>query len=363
MNSLKIDRQIIIFVVLLTAIGLMMVFSVSSFSEIDDARVSYEKFMKQVTWVFVGLIMMFGVSMVSSDIIKKYSFNVMAIAGASLIAVLLFGEKINGAQRWFNFGIVYIQPVEFVKIALVIYLARWLSNEPDKLKDFKKGMAPVMVILALMAGLVILQPDLSSAIILIFTAFIMLFLSPVPFSHMVSVGSIGILILSLVVQSYQKGRILGLMNPEVGPYGDQSTQGLIAIGSGGVWGVGYAASKIKLFFLKAADSDYILAIIGEEFGLFGLTILFFLFFILFMRMLKIVYRSKGDFEYYLAAGLTSILMLHYFINVGVVLRLLPVTGIPLPFISYGGSHILAEFIIIGIMLSLTRGISFERKSK
>ena len=363
MSSFRIDRQIIIFVVLLTAIGLMMVFSVSSFSEIDNAEVAYIKFFKQISWVFAGLIVMFGISMISTEVLKKYSFNIMVIAVLLLVAVLLFGNKINGAKRWLNFGIAFIQPVEFVKIALVIYLAKWLTDSKEQLRDFKQGMAPVMVVLAVVAGLVIAQPDFSSALILIVLTFILLFLSPIPFSHIFSVGSFGVLLLTFVLmfKDYRIGRILGLLNPKEGPFGDQATQGLIAIGSGGVWGVGYAASKIKLFFLKAADTDYILAIIGEEFGLFGLTILFMLFFLLFLRMLKVINRTKGEFEWYLASGLTSILLLHYFINVGVVLRLLPVTGIPLPFISYGGSHILSEFLIIGIILNLTKNINLDKK--
>ncbi|MCK5075138.1 MAG: FtsW/RodA/SpoVE family cell cycle protein, partial [Calditrichia bacterium] len=167
MSSFRIDRQIIIFVVLLTAIGLMMVFSVSSFSEIDNAEVAYIKFFKQISWVFAGLIVMFGISMISTEVLKKYSFNIMVIAVLLLVAVLLFGNKINGAKRWLNMGIAFIQPVEFVKIALIIYLAKWLTDNKKQLSSFKQGMAPVMVVLAVVAGLVIAQPDFSSALILI----------------------------------------------------------------------------------------------------------------------------------------------------------------------------------------------------
>ncbi len=363
MKNSKIDRQIIFIVLLLSAIGLAMVFSVSAISRIDTGQIAYGKFFKQLFRVFVGLVVMFAVSKIPLSVLKTKRALILLTAIGTLILVLIAGSTVNGSKRWLNVGFSYIQPVEFVYIALVIFIASWLDENSQYLNSFADGLLRVLVIPFVIVILLMIQPDFSAAFIVLMLTFIMLYLSPIKAEHLFSIVAVGVLFLLIfiLIGDYRMDRITGFLTSRTRPFGDQTSQSLIALGSGGVTGVGYAASKMKLFFLQAADTDYILAIIGEEFGFMGLSVLFVLFFMLFLKLLRIANRSAGTFEYYLASGLISILLLHYIINVSVVLKLFPVTGIPLPFISYGGSHILAEFTIVGLLINLAGKVDHERR--
>lgn len=358
----KQDKVLIIIVSLLSLLGILMVLSVSSFSEIQHQSLTLAKFLKQLIWIIIGFVLMFFVSNIHYRVLQNISKTLLLVSLAVLLLVLFAGSAIQGARRWFDFGFMHFQPTTFAMIAVVIYMADRLSRKRHDLLIYKKGLLPFIIILIPFVVLIILQPDYSSALILVMVTFIVLFLSPIPMWHLIVTGMLSFLPLAgaifLAPYRLERLKVFGLQGAQL-KY-SQVGHALIALGSGGFFGEGYAASKMKLFFLQAADTDFIVAILGEELGFIGITILLFLFLLLFWRGLRIVSRSQDMFQYYLGAGLVSILFVHFAINMGVVLKIFPTTGIPLPFVSYGGSHILAEFLIIGILLNLSR---YQSKSQ
>ncbi|GAB4182359.1 MAG: stage V sporulation protein E [Calditrichia bacterium] len=360
----KQDKIIFAVAIALSVIGLIMILSVSTLSEIQELSLSFTKFFKQVVWYIVGISVLAIVSKINFRIYQTYSGLILGVGFFLLILVLAVGSRKQGALRWIDFGFMSFQPIMFVKMAVVIYVADRLSRKRQDLSDYSKGLAPFLIVLLPFLFLIIMQPDYSNAVLLIGVVFIMLLMSPIPVSHLMVTGLMGLipLIGLILYKPYRMQRIQEFFQNGADLKGSQVGHALIALGSGGFWGNGYAASKMKLFFLQAADTDFIMAILGEEFGLIGVSIVLFLFLVLFIRMLRIISRSQDMFQYYLAIGLMSILFLNFTVNIGVVLNILPTTGVPLPFISYGGSHLLGEFLIIGIMLSISEQISDKKLS-
>jgi cell division protein FtsW len=264
----------------------------------------------------------------------------------------------GGARRWILLGGFGIQPAEIVKLTAVLFLARWISRHGDRMKEFSTGVLPLLLLIGGCCGLMLLQPDFGTAVILAALLFLMLFVSSARPLHLLVLGGFGVAAFGLMatLAEYRMRRLLCFMDPweHSQGCGFQLTQSLIAIGSGGVSGIGLGQSRQKMFFLPEAHTDFIFALIGEELGLCGAVVVLTLFAVIAARGFRIASRHPDPFASLLAFGLTLVVVLGAVVNVGVVVGLLPTKGLPLPFVSYGGSAMLAAMIEIGMLAALSR---------
>ena len=349
------DWLLIIPVLILTAIGLAAIYSV------DISRgTELQFFPTQMIALGLGI----GVFLVSASL-HRARYESMArlsyIAGlVLLIAVLFFGVEIRGTTGWFRFGGFSFQPAEFAKISLVLLLSWWTARQGRRF-DRWEFIVSSTVAVALYAGLVMLQPDLGSALILIGIWFLLLLSANIPkrytFGFIITGLAVIFLAWSFVLQEYQKDRVRTFLNPELDPLGSgyNVTQSLIAIGSGQLTGRGLGfGSQSQLHFLPEAQTDFILSVIGEELGFIGLVLVLVLYGIIVGRLLLLSSRAKDDFSAYALFGIAALLFIQAMINMGGATGLLPLTGVPLPFVSYGGSSLLMYYFLLGIAGSLAR---------
>jgi len=301
----------------------------------------------------------------SIDFLKKispYLFLVNLILTA-MVFLPPIGLKAGGAQRWLHFGGLVFQPSEFLKITFILYLASWLASRFDmkklkyKEKKFSQTLVPFLII-SIISLILILQPDVTTLGIIVLVGFLMYFIIETPLWHsilFVSMGIVGLLIL-IPLAPYRIQRWTIFLNPEIDPLGMgyQLKQSLIAIGSGGILGLGLGMSRQKFGFLPHSISDSIFAIFAEEAGFLGVLILIFLFLIILWRGFKIAKLAQERFSQLMAIGITSWIFLQFFINVGAMIGVLPLAGVPLPFVSYGGSHLICELIGLGILLNISK---------
>jgi cell division protein FtsW len=272
---------------------------------------------------------------------------------------------VNGARRWYHLGLMNFQPSELARIALIIYFAQALSSAKKDLTKFKKGILPLFAILSIVLVLIMLQPDLSTALMIALTTLAMLFVSNVKLRHLAFLISAAVpLVVYKLFNSYQINRVIDWVNSWNNPLSAnyQVKQSLIGLGRGGYWGEGLAQGKQKFLFLPDSHTDFIFAIIGEEFGFIGTSLILLIFMVILFRGLKIVRHTSDAFGKFLTLGITINIVLYAFINAGVVSMLLPATGLPMPFISYGGSNLLFLGISMGILLSISRNITAHEQS-
>lgn len=310
---------------------------------------------KQFVFILIGLGVMVGVSSVSPQRFHQYSAAMYVIGLLLLIAVLIFGQTLRGTTGWFTVGTIGFQPVELAKLALIVILARVFSSRP--------GSGPLsnrtLVITALLTGayatLTLAQPDFGSAILLVCIWVGMAALSGITWRQvMVGVGLFAVIATigwSFILQPYQQNRILTFLNPSADPYGRgyQVRQSIIAIGSGQWFGRGLGSgSQSQLKFIPASQTDFIFAVIGEELGFFGAVLVLGAYVVLFLRCIVLVRRASDDFASYLIIGISILLFSQVVINIGMNIGVLPVTGIGLPFLSYGGSYLVMTFAISGV---------------
>ena len=321
----------------------------------------YYFFKRQLLFgVLPGLLILTIVKNIDYRFWKKYSFLFFVISIIFLILVFVpgFGEKIYGANRWIQFGPFSFQPAEMLKISLILYLAAWIESRKEKIKDFYEGLMPFVMIIALVSFLLIKQPDIGTLGVIILISMTMFFVSGAKISHIFMLGSGGFLALLALIkfETYRMNRLLVFMHPELDPrgIGYQINQALLAIGSGGIFGVGLGHSLQKFNYLPEPVGDSIFAIIGEELGFFGEFILIMLFTVFFLRGLKIAKNAPDMFGRLVAIGIVSWITLQAFINIAAISGLVPLTGIPLPFISYGGTSIIFLLTSIGILMNISK---------
>lgn len=355
----KVDYMIAAAVTLLLLIGLIMVFSASSMVADNNFGSLTYFFRKQILWGGIAFIMMLVFSRLNYQRLKDHHKpGIFVIVSIVLLAGLfIFGVRINGATRWYHLWLMNFQPSESAKIALIIYFAYMLSNPKKNLSNFKEGLMPLMLMLISVLLLIMMQPDLSTSLMIGIICFSMLFVSRVKMIHIAALGLplIPAMIYS-TVNGYQSKRILnwieGWENPLLASY--QVKQSLIGLGRGGYFGQGLGQGKQKFLFLPDSHTDFIFSIIGEEFGFIGTTLILALFLFILFRGLYVVRKTSDNFGKFLALGFTLNIVFYALINAGVVSRILPATGLPMPFISYGGSNLLFLGISIGILLSISR---------
>ncbi len=284
----------------------------------------------------------------------------MILSMILLILVLIpgIGSVRNGSRSWFGLGPFGIQPSEFAKIGLIIYVSKYLTNNKKDMKSVIHGVFPILLVILLFFGLIMLEPDFGTAMVIAITLIVLIFISGVNISFFLKVGLLGVLgIVGIIISApYRLKRIISFLNPWSDPLGSgyQILQSLYAIGPGGLLGQGFLKSRQKYFYLPEPQTDFIFSIISEELGFLGVLIVTTLFFIIFYRSISIALKKTDLFGKYLSFGLAFGLIIQACLNLSVVVGLIPVTGVTLPFISYGGSSLLVSMISIGIILNISK---------
>ena len=353
----QIDFVLFATIMLLVAIGVVMVYSASSYYSAFKFNDPEFFLKKQFLWAFIGCIFMFTAIKVDYHIIKRYTGIVMVGTVVLLIVVLAF-PPINGAKRWIPLGFASIQPSEIAKYTVVLYMAKSLDLKGEKVKEFLKGICPYLLVSGFYAGLVLLGSNLSIAAVIMIVTVIILFAAGARFLHLSAIGATLVAAVGAltILEPYRLARLMNFTNPWADSQGKgyQLVQSLLALGSGGVTGAGIGQSRQKCLYIPEPHTDFIFAIIGEELGLIGCAFIMLLFVIFVWRGIKTAVTAKDMYGTILGIGITSIIAIQAVINIAVVTGSMPVTGVPLPFISYGGSSLVLNMLAMGILLNVSR---------
>ena len=352
------DYVILVVVVALTAIGILMVYSSSAMKGyLSQDADTFATVGPQIQWAILGLAAMLVMMRVDYRYLRLASvpFYVVAIVLLVLVFVPGLNVVIGGSARWLRLGsLPAVHPAEIAKLALVIYLAHWFAKRGSRVRGFWGGTVPFLIIVAPVIALVFKEPDLGTTGVIALTVFTMFFVAGASLVHFAVIASGGVLAMILVgLRGYQMDRILVWQNPWLDPLGKgfHTIQGLLALGVGGLLGTGLGESRVSV---PNAFNDFIFAEVGQEFGMIGGIVVILLFLLLAYSGVRIALAAPDTFGALLAAGITAWICLQAFINIGVVVALLPITGITLPFISAGGSSLIISFAAIGILLSISR---------
>lgn len=349
----KLDWLLIVVVLLLSGVGLLTIYGIGS----PESLVFFEK---QVYFLILGFFLMIGVSFFDYRIFKNNSFILFIFYLLSLLSLIfvLFSSDIKGASSWFRLGPVNFEPIEFVKIVVILFLAKYFSLRHIELYRVRHLIISGFYV-ALLVGAVLLQPDFGSALVLLSIWFGVIIVAGIKLRHLIILFLIMILLFAsswfLFLKDYQKQRILTFLDPTQDPYGRgyHVSQSLIAVGSGGVWGQGSGNnSQAGLRFLPEQHTDFIFATLAEQRGLAGVLVLLLLFVLLFWRLIKIALGSYNNFSRLFVSGLVIIIFVQLMINIGMTMAVLPITGLTLPLVSYGGSSLVSTFLCLGILQSI-----------
>lgn len=354
------DGSVLIIAAVLAAVGLIMVFSASAVVAGNRFHDSIYFLKRQLAWMMLGFLLLQVASRLDYTVWRRLALPALAVTALCLIIVLIpsLGLMAKGARRWLKLGPFSLQPAELVKLVVILYLANYLTNKEGRLQDFASGFLPPLVIVGLLSGLVLLQPDLGTVVVIGTVTMGLLFLAGAPLRYLgglvlIAVPVAGALILG---SPYRRQRLMTFLAPWKDPTdsGFQVTQSFLAFGSGGPFGVGLGESKQKLFFLPEAHTDFVLALVGEELGFLGTVAIMALFAMLVLKGFQIAGRAREPFGRYLALGIALLFGVQSLINAGVVTGLLPTKGLTLPLVSYGGSSLMVSLLCIGILLSISR---------
>ena len=360
MKNRNMELTLFISVILISLFGVIMIYS-SSYIWAEYKYDDPYKYLKNQSLFFViGIFLMIIVSKIDYKNYFKYSNKILFICICLLILVLIpgIGTVRNGSRSWFGIGSFGIQPSEFTKLALIIFTSKYLYKNPNSMKNFKKGVLPILIITLSIFGLIMLQPDFGTGTIIVMTIIGILFVAGLNLKIFFKFGILGVVgvVILILVAPYRLKRILSFLNPWSDPLGSgfQIIQSLYSIGPGGLFGLGFGNSIQKHFYLPEPQTDFIFSIISEEFGFIGILLISFLYLIIFYNALKISMKCNDLFGKYLSFGITFGLIFQTILNLSVVVGLIPVTGVTLPFLSYGGSSLLITMISIGIILNVSR---------
>jgi len=358
-RKLRSDRFLFLVTAVLVCASLVMVYSASAVMSMERFQQPYLFLFKQATWVGLGTLLL-GLLMRTDY--RHYRqpvviWSLLAVVTAALVAVL-FSREINGTRRWFAIAGVGVQPSEFAKIVAVFFTAALLERRMERVNDFKYALLPIGLMVALLSGLIMLEPDFGTAISLAATVGVMVFMAGLSYRYFIGGLLLALPAMAVLVMSaeYRLRRITTFLDPWRDPQGDgfQVIQSLIAVGTGGIWGLGLMGSVQKRFYLPEPHTDFIFAVISEELGLIGATLIVVCFAVIAWRGLSIALHAPDRFGSLLAVGLTSMLVLQALVNISVTLSLLPTKGIPLPLVSAGGSSLLISLLAIGILLNVSQ---------
>ncbi len=356
----KYNKLLLLAVILISLFGLLMIYSSSNIWAEYKYNDPYKYLKSQAIFIIIGYILMIIISKFPYQNYKKLANIIFLTCTIMLILVLIpgIGTVRNGSRSWFGIGSLGLQPSEFAKLGLIIFTSKYLTNNTKELKNIKKGVLPILGVLLLIFGLIMLEPDFGTGVVIIMTIIVLLFISGVKMNFFIKIGILGLIgiIVLILIAPYRLERIISFINPWTDPLGSgfQIIQSLYAIGPGGLLGLGFGNSIQKHFYLPEPQTDFIFAIISEEFGFLGVLIISTLFITIIYSGLKISMRCQDNFGKFLAFGITFGLAFQTILNLMVVVGLLPVTGVTLPFLSYGGSSLLISLINIGILLNIDK---------
>jgi cell division protein FtsW len=344
----------------LLAVGLIMVYSASAVwadYKFDD---SFFFAKRQMLFAGVGIIAMFFIMNLDYWTWRTWAKVIVIICFVMLILVLIpgIGNVRNGSRSWIGVGAFSIQPSEFMKIAMIAFLAKFLSENQKAITTFKHGLVPSLGLVFVAFGLIMLQPDLGTGTVMVGTSVVMIFIAGARISHFVGLGLLGVAgFVGLIISApYRMKRITSVLDPWQDPLGSgfQMIQSLYAIGPGGLFGLGLGQSRQKFFYLPEPQTDFIFAILAEELGFIGGSFILLLFSLLLWRGIRIALGAPDLFGTFLATGIIAMIAIQVMINIGVVTGLMPVTGITLPFLSYGGSSLTLMLMAVGVLLNISR---------
>ncbi len=357
----NVDRQLLAVIGILLVLGLVILYSAStvlSFSKYHSN--SHYFFTQLLQGVFGGLILMYICSRIDYHFWQKWAPLIIFGSILMLMAVLVphIGVKVGNARRWIGVGPLTFQPSEVAKLALIFYLASWIEKRQHEIKDFFYGIIPILIIYGIIAGLIILQPDIGTMLVVTAISFSMLFVGGIRIKHMAWVVLAGIAALGVLIkiEPYRLARLTTFLDPSVDPQGTsyQINQALVAVGSGGLFGLGYGNSRQKYNYLPEVMGDSVFAVTVEELGFIRSGLIILLYFWFALRGLRIANHAPDTFGKMLAVGIVAWIIFQALINVGAIIGLLPLTGIPLPFISYGSTSLIVLLAAIGILLNISR---------
>ena len=344
----------------LLLLGLLMVLNTTYFLGIEKKGDAFHFFKFHLAHIIAGFAILILLSQFSLAGLRRI---VMPIFIASVVMLVLLyvpglGLMKGGARRWLRLGPIIAEPSELVKFALVFFLAEFLSKRQERIREFKHGPLAVFLIVGPITLMILKQPDFGSTVMIALILFAMLFAAGARASHLAAAGSgaLGLLIVQAVAKSYRVKRLTTFLDPwsVARGAGFQLVQSFIALGEGGKWGVGLGAGRQKMFYLPEAHTDFVFAVVGEEFGLVGAAVVIALFLVILFRGMRIAHDEPDPFASLLAVGLTALLSIQALINMSVVIGLIPTKGLPLPFLSYGGTSIIIAMAALGALLALGR---------
>jgi cell division protein FtsW len=342
--------------------GLLAVYTSSfavAFHEFGDPNYFV---MRQAVFAIAGLCALVFFMRIDYTRLRTLSVPMLLLSLFGLLLVLSpLGVERNGAQRWIEFGPVALQPSEFAKLSVIVYIAAWLASRGDQIKDFSLGLLPFTLLLSVVGALIVAQPDMGTTIIVCLVACTLFFVAGAPISHLALLLGSGATISYFIIQTkdYQLDRLSSFWSPEDDPQGlgFQVLQLLIALGSGGPLGIGWAESRQKHLYVPGSHTDGVFAILGEELGFIGLMAILSLFAFFIFRGLMVTLKSRDNFAMLLGIGIVAWISYQTLINVAGITRTIPLTGVPLPFLSYGGSALIALLAGVGILLNISRYVS------
>lgn len=352
------DRGLIMTVLALLGFGLIMVFSASTVVSAEVYGSQTSIFTRQFIFVVIGLVGLMVSMKIDYHIYEQgrviYALLLLSLA---LLLYLLVAPESGGVQRWIRIGPANFQPSELAKLAVILFTSFYLVTRKEDFHSFKRGLLPYLVVVGAIVLLVLLEPDLGTAASIALTAIVLLFLGGLRYRYLLGLilAAIPALYFLVVRVPYRLDRWLAFLYPERDPYGIgyQIRQSLISVGSGGWSGLGYAEGKQKLSFLPEPHTDFIFAVVGEELGLLGCFTVVVLFGLFFWRAARISVRAESPFGTYLGLGIACMIILQAFVNMSMVVSLLPTKGLPLPFVSVGGSSMIMTMIAVGILLNIS----------
>jgi cell division protein FtsW len=358
-KRVSVDKWLFTVTVLLVFVGLVMVFSASAVMAKERFGSPYHFVLRQTAWAAVGLLTMFAISNVDYRSYRKpvVVFSLMGITAALLVAVY-FLDRSHNTHRWIKLGPLSLQPSELAKPALILYLAYFLEPRVKQMKDFVHTILPALVPAGLFAGLILMQPDLGTAVACMLITATILFVAGIDLRYyLYSLAPMPLFFYVFIWRvKFRHDRVLAFLNPYSDPQGKgfHIIQSLIAVGTGGVTGMGLMEGKQKLFFLPEPHTDFIFAVTAEEFGLVGSLFVIVLFSLFLYRGVRAATIAKDTFGRYIATGVTAMVVMQALINMSVVLGMMPTKGIPLPFISYGGTSLFITLASVGVLLNITQ---------
>ncbi|WP_315080388.1 stage V sporulation protein E [uncultured Clostridium sp.] len=357
-NMGQMDYGIFYSVVLLLAVGVVMVYSASSYYAMFKNNDSMYFLKRQLVWAVLGMIVLCTTMSIDYHKIKRYTLWLMIGCIPLLLVVFLF-PGVNGAQRWIQIGPLSFQPSELAKYVVVLFLAKSIEMKGDGIKNFSTGIVPYLFVSGIYAALVLAEKNLSIASVIMIVTFIVLFSAGGRIKHLFGIVAplmVSAAVIFTVGEPYRRDRMLNFIDPWKDPMGNgyQLIQSFYALGAGGITGLGLGQSRQKTLYMPEPHNDFIFAIIGEELGLIGCLCIITLFIVFIWRGIKVAMSAKDTYGTLLAIGITSVIAVQSLINIAVVTGSMPVTGVPLPFISYGGTSLVINMAAMGILLNISR---------